>query len=137
MIPSHPQGWLLRRINELSAQLSALGSVVHEALVAAAQREVGNYYRLVAILEAQAQQQVAGGSGPGAGAPGDASYLTLRRLKVWLGEPLGRLRVVAGALEATRGAAGGAVINTLHALSKHGGRALQAGWARVLEGPAT
>lgn len=112
------QGWLLRRINELCGQLGALQSVVHEAVVSAAQREASNFYRLVAILEAQAQQQAAGGAG--AQPPSDASYLTLRRLKVWLGEPLGRLRVVASCLEAVRGAAGGQAINTLHALSKHG-----------------
>lgn len=86
--------------------------------MAAAQREVNNYYRLVAILEAQAQQQAAAGGG--GSEPSDASYLTLRRLKVWLCEPLGRLRVVASCLEATRGLAGGQVINALHTLSKHG-----------------
>ncbi len=115
--------WLLKKITELTAHLSALQSPVHEALVAAAQREVNNYYRLVAILEAQAQQQAAGGSAAAAAAalqPGDASYLTLRRLKVWLCEPLGRLRVVASCLESTRQQQGGQVINTLHALSKHG-----------------
>lgn len=116
-------GWLLRKINDLTGQLTALQSVVHEALVAAAQREVNNYYRLIAILEAQAQQQQSSGGGGtigAAAAPGDASYLTLRRLKVWLSEPLGRLRVVASALEATKAQAGGQVINTLHAMSKHG-----------------
>ncbi len=89
--------------------------------MAAVQCEVNNYYRLVAILEAQAQQQAASGAAAAAAAqPGDASYLTLRRLKVWLCEPLGRLRVVASCLEATRQQQGGQVINTLHAMSKHG-----------------
>ncbi|GAB4814758.1 hypothetical protein N2152v2_001804 [Parachlorella kessleri] len=118
-------GWLLKKITDLSAQLSALQSPVHEALVAAAQREVNNYYRLVAILEAQAQQQASGGSGTSSAAaaaatPTNASYLTLRRLKVWLSEPLGRLRIVAGCLDTTRQQQGGQVINTLHAMSKHG-----------------
>lgn len=116
-------GWLLRTIEKLSAELAGLQppSVVHEALVAAARREVGSYYRLVAILEAQAQQASggSGGSGSGSSAPPD-SVLTLRRLQVWLAEPLGRLRVLASCLEAVRGVRGGQALNALLALSKHG-----------------
>lgn len=104
-------GWLLRRVEALIARLADLQSVVHEAVVAAARREISNYYRLVAILEAQAQ---AGGGAADGGA------LTLRRLLVWLSEPLGRLRVLAGCLEAVADVRGGQVINALHALSKHG-----------------
>lgn len=116
-------GWLLRKVESLTSALAGLQSVVHEALVAAARQEIGNYYRLVAILEAQAQQQAAAGGGGGAagGAAGAADgVLTLRRLQVWLSEPLGRLRVLAGCLEAAAGVRGGQVINTLHAMSKHG-----------------
>lgn len=114
-------GWLLRRVEGLIAQLSGLQSVVHEALVAAARREVSNYYRLVAILEAQA---VAGG-GSAAAASSDQGALTLRRLQVWLSEPLGRLRVLAGCLEAAADVRGGQVITALHALSKHGDPAVR------------
>ncbi len=119
-------GWLLRTIEKLSAELAGLQppSVVHEALVAAARREVGSYYRLVAILEAQAQQATSGGSGTSAGGSGSTgqpdSVLTLRRLQVWLAEPLGRLRVLASCLEAVRGVRGGQALNALLALSKHG-----------------
>lgn len=115
-------GWLLRRVEGLIAQLSSLQSVVHEALVAAARREVSNYYRLVAILEAQA---AAGGGGGAAAAGSDQGALTLRRLQVWLSEPLGRLRVLAGCLEAAADVRGGQVITALHALSKHGDPAVR------------
>ncbi|EFN52184.1 hypothetical protein CHLNCDRAFT_139395 [Chlorella variabilis] len=106
-------GWLLRKVEGLAVELASLQSVVHEALVAAARREVSNYYRLVAILEAQAQRQATS-------VPGDASALTLRRLEVWLSEPLGRLRVLAECLVAACGVRGGQLINVLYALSKHG-----------------
>ena len=110
-------GALLKRVDRLTGELEALQppSVVHEALVAAARRELSSYYRLVAILEAQA----AAASGGGGGAPADGA-LTLRRLQVWLSEPLGRLRVLAGCLEAAASMRGGQALNALHALSKHG-----------------
>ncbi|KAL4856634.1 Gamma-tubulin complex component 3 [Chlorella vulgaris] len=87
-------------------------SPVYEALLAAARREVSNYYRLLAVLEAQAQRQSPDSA--------DGGSLTLRRLTVWLSEPLGRLRILAGCLEAARDAQGGQMVNILHALSKHG-----------------
>lgn len=107
-------GWLLRQVELLNAELTTLRSVVHEALVAAARREVANHHRLVAILEAHAQQQAAGVT------PSVENALTLRRLQVWLCEPLARLRVLTICLESARGVRGGQLINALHALSKHG-----------------
>jgi gamma-tubulin complex component 3 len=108
-------GWLLRQVELLTAELTTLHSVVHEALVAAARREVANHHRLVAILEAHAQQQAAGTATASA-----ENTLTLRRLQVWLCEPLGRLRVLTMCLELARDVRGGQLINSLHALSKHG-----------------
>lgn len=100
-------GWLLKRVEALVASLASLQSVVHEALAAAARKEVSNYYRLVAILEAQA---AAGGGGSSTATPSPAEgALTLRRLQVWLSEPLARLRVLAGCLEAAKDVRGGQV----------------------------
>lgn len=99
-------GWLLRRVEGLITSLAGLQSVVHEALVAAARAEVSNYYRLVAILEAQAA--AAGGTAAGGAEPAEGA-LTLRRLQVWLSEPLARLRVLAGCLEAAKDVRGGQV----------------------------
>jgi gamma-tubulin complex component 3 len=112
-------GWLLRKIRELTSQIAGLHSLVHEALAAASHKEVNNYYRLVAILEAQTQQQ-AGSVIAAAGGTDMSEQLTLRRLQVWLSEPLYRLRVLATCLESTRLQQGAQVINTLHAMSKHG-----------------
>ena len=112
-------GWLLRRIQAATAELETLRSVVHEAVVAAVKRELGSYYRLLAILQAQARLQV-GGSGCAAPTDGGADVLSLRRLHVWLAEPLGRLRVLAECLEVARSARGGQLISALHALAQHG-----------------
>jgi gamma-tubulin complex component 3 len=123
-------GWLLRKIKDLSAAASAQHSVVHEALVAACNREVNNCYRLIAILEAQSQQNAAAG----ASAAAPAAQLTLRRLVVWLAEPQQRLRVVAGCLEAAVPLRGGQVINALHAASKHGDPMVRRAVGPLLEG---
>lgn len=125
-------GWFVKQVERIVAELSGLQSVVHEALVAAARREVGAYYRLVAILEAQAQQAAADGTAGRPAAPGEGS-LTLRRLQVWLAEPQGRLRVLAGCLEAAAGVRGGQALNALHALSKHGDPLVRKVVAPVLE----
>lgn len=106
-------GWLLKRVKDLTDKISNFESIVHEALMAACNKEISNCYRLIAILEAQCQQS----SDPSNSASGQ---LSLRRLIVWTSEPLQRLRVVSSCLEATVSLRGGQVINALHAMSKHG-----------------
>lgn len=110
-------GWLLRKVKELTAQAAAQESVVHEALVAACNKEVNNCYRLIAILEAQYQQQQ---QTTHTTASSNIGPLSLRRLVVWLAEPQQRLRVLASCLDAAVSLRGGQVINALHAMSKHG-----------------
>ena len=123
-------GWLLRRIKELCREAGSSGSVVHEALVAATNREVNNCYRLIAILEAQSlrPERLADQEGDvtDVKAPSTSNgstskgQLSLRRLEVWLSEPQERLRVIAACLETALPLRGGEVINALHAMSKHG-----------------
>jgi gamma-tubulin complex component 3 len=109
-------GWMLRKVKELTAKATAQESVVHEALVAACNKEVNNCYRLIAILEAQYQQQQTTNTT----ASSNIGPLSLRRLVVWLAEPQQRLRVLVSCLDAAVGLRGGQVINALHAMSKHG-----------------
>jgi gamma-tubulin complex component 3 len=113
-------GWLLRKVKELTAQAVAQESVVHEALVAACNKEVNNCYRLIAILEAQYQQQTSNTTNSTTNSSNNIGPLSLRRLVVWLAEPQQRLRVLASCLNAAVGLRGGQVINALHAMSKHG-----------------
>jgi hypothetical protein len=63
-----------------------------------------------------------GWAGEDTGAP----YLTLRRLAVWVAEPLQRLRVLAALADAVAGLAGGKLISALDAATKHGDPAVSA-----------
>ncbi len=60
---------------------------VRQAFQGALRKELADFYKLLASLEAQTENAM-----PDANSPADAptSYLTLRRLMVWLGEPLVR-----------------------------------------------
>eukprot|EP00899_Mesostigma_viride_P022858 jgi/Mesvir1/3757/Mv15031-RA.1 len=85
--------------------------LVGQSFGAALQRELAEYFRLLAVLESQAHLPSA--SVPGAGGWGSTSavhggtsngYLSLRRLAVWLAEPLHRMRTMAVIVDSTRGA---------------------------------
>ncbi|KAK2077944.1 hypothetical protein QBZ16_003812 [Prototheca wickerhamii] len=112
-------GALLRRVEELRGQAP---TPLHEALAAAAAREVSSLNRLLAILE---QREGA-----------KAQSLTLRRLEVWLAEPRARLRVLANALEAAAGRRGGPALDALYALSRHGDPLVRAVMTPLLQAAA-
>ena len=61
---------------------------VRQAFQGALRKELADFYKLLASLEAQTENAM-----PEPNSTGEAptSYLTLRRLLVWLGEPLVRL----------------------------------------------
>ena len=116
------------------------GGSVRQAFRAAVQAELADYYRLIAVLEAQAQVPMASaleapttGSG---GTAGGGTYLTLRRLSVWLAEPLRRLRLLAVLVDAAADARGGALLRALHEHAKHGDPATRATVERLLAAAA-
>lgn len=57
---------------------------VRQAFLCSLRQELSDFYRLLAVLEGQAGNPLPDGSEAAATAP----YLTLRRLLVWLAEPL-------------------------------------------------
>ena len=67
----------------------------------------------------------------GHAAPG--GYLTLRRLVVWLAEPLVRMRGLAGIADATGHLEGGELVNAVGALAQHGDALVQHFVSRVME----
>ena len=108
---------------------------------AAVQAELADYYRLIAVLEAQAQVPMASAleaptTGSGGGTAGGGTYLTLRRLSVWLAEPLRRLRLLAVLVDAAADARGGALLRALHEHAKHGDPATRATVERLLAAAA-
>eukprot|EP00879_Flechtneria_rotunda_P027814 GHRR01029816.1.p1 GENE.GHRR01029816.1~~GHRR01029816.1.p1 ORF type:complete len:624 (+),score=227.32 GHRR01029816.1:846-2717(+) len=77
---------------------------VRQALCAALSEEVTDFYRLMAVLEGQLAipQPV-----PGADASAAGPYLSLRRLQLWLAEPLRRMRLLTALVDGTAGRLGG------------------------------
>ena len=109
-----------------------------QAFRAAVSLELAEYYRLIAVLEAQAQVPMAsaletspeGGTSRSDGA--SSSYVSLRRLSVWLAEPARRLRLLAVLCDATRRKRGGALLRALHEHTKHGDPATRTTCDRLL-----
>ena len=59
-----------------------------QAFRAAARAELAEYYRLIAVLEAQAQVPMASAlENRGENSDASSSYVSLRRISVWLAEP--------------------------------------------------
>ncbi|XP_078693983.1 gamma-tubulin complex component 3-like [Branchiostoma floridae x Branchiostoma belcheri] len=115
-------GWLHNKIRKfVDSKISdrALG-LVGQSFCAALQHELTEYYRLVAVLDAQVQQDqdlgVSVGSGGG---------LTLRRLVVWSYEPLQRLKTLACLVDSCKGKKGGALASVVHSYMQTGDPSLR------------
>ena len=130
-------GWLFRRVREyilLATNFDQSGrnhvehGLVGQSLSFALQEELNDYYRLVAILEAQIQQQqeIADSQNETSSpTPKSMSALTLRRLFVWSQEPLQRLRLMASIVDSTKGLRGAALASAVDGFSRHGDPSVQ------------
>ena len=108
-------GWLFRRVCKyLDARSGdkALG-LVGQSFCAAIQKELTEYYRLVAVLEAQANQmdvvKVREGSG-----------LTFRRLIIWTFDPLLRMKALATLVDVCKGKKGGSLLSSIYSHTQTG-----------------
>ena len=142
-------GWLFRKVSacaegraetseraseDLDYDLGAEAGSTRQAFRAAARAELAEYYRLIAVLEAQAQVPMASAlENRGENSDASSSYVSLRRLSVWLAEPARRLRLLAVLCDATRGKKGGALLRALHEHAKHGDPATRTTVCRLLE----
>ena len=121
-------GTLVRKMNSLMHAERANESIVHEAIKAACQKEIRSGYRVIALLESQAQGTTSDGyfrsSGESEGehSSGEPSALTLRRTLVWLDEVRQQLEIVSSCLTETLDVRGGEALNLLFKKSKHGDR---------------
>eukprot|EP00118_Oscarella_pearsei_P015761 m.144765 g.144765 ORF g.144765 m.144765 type:complete len:863 (+) comp38407_c1_seq3:451-3039(+) len=100
-------GWLYRKVRsyvDSHVNNKALG-LVGQSFCAALSQELTEYYRLVAVLEAQ--QDISGEKG--------VEALTLRRLVVWTADPMRRLHVLASLVDSCQDQMGGALSSTVHA----------------------
>ena len=142
-------GWLFKKVTAALGEVNSTGidvvdgdGSVRQAFRAAIQRELADYYKLMAVLEAQAQIPIVeyvpdASRNEGQLQQRGDNYLTLRRLFVWLAEPLKTMRTLAILIDATANKRGGAILTALHKFSKHGDPASNSLVRRILSTSAT
>lgn len=129
-------GWLYMRVkNHISESvengpLEAIGTV-GQAFCAALQEELSDYYRLMAVLEGQVHNAIPMMVGA-ENASSVGNYLSLRRLMVWLGEPLVRMRLMAVLVDDCKALRGGAMAGAIHMHAQHGDPLVRAFLKRML-----
>ena len=82
-------GWLFRKVNDWLSrnfELQAHCTQVTQSLCFAIQAELTEYYRLLAILESQRSKY---------GPDEAANYLNLKKLYLWVQEPMERMKWLA------------------------------------------
>lgn len=127
-------GWLFKKVrgfvSENMGQLAAaeVGTVA-QAFCSALQDELSDYYKLLAVLESQALNPI-----PSTGSSsGDLrNYLSLRRLAVWLAEPMVRMRLMAVLVDGCKDLRGGAMAGAIHGHAQHGDPLVQEFMGRLL-----
>ncbi|KAL8625039.1 hypothetical protein ACOMHN_012048 [Nucella lapillus] len=108
-------GWLYNKIRNYVESRSAdkAFGLIGQSFCAALHQELTEYYRLIAVLEAQLQQDQDQGISEGDG-------LTLKRLVVWTFDPLLRLKTLAALVDACKGKKGGALASSIYSYMQHG-----------------
>ncbi|KAL9233031.1 hypothetical protein vseg_008074 [Gypsophila vaccaria] len=95
---------------------SADVGTVGQAFCAALQDEFTDYYKLLAVLEAQAVNPIPLVSETG----NSGNYLSLRRLSVWFAEPVVRMKLMAVLVDSCKVLKGGAMAGAIHMHAQHG-----------------
>eukprot|EP00794_Sanderia_malayensis_P011322 gene11322-12508_t len=104
-------GWLFRKVRKfLAARVGdkALG-LVGQSFCSAVHKELTEYYKLLAILEAQQNQSNQA-----------VDALTLRRLMVWTNDPLIRMKALATVVDLCKGKKGGSLLSAIYSNTKIG-----------------
>lgn len=114
-------GWLFRKvkgyITESMDQFPAEDvGTVGQAFCAALQDELSEYYKLLAVLEAQAMNPIPLVSENAS----SGNYLSLRRLSVWFSEPMVKMRLMAVLVDSCKVLKGGAMAGAIHMHAQHG-----------------
>ncbi|XP_044483507.1 gamma-tubulin complex component 3-like [Mangifera indica] len=114
-------GWLFRKVKGyVSESMDRFPAedvgTVGQAFCAALQDELSEYYKLLAVLEAQAMNPI-----PLVSESANAgNYLSLRRLSVWFAEPMVKMRLMAVLVDKCRVLRGGAMAGAIHLHAQHG-----------------
>ncbi|KAI9105921.1 tubulin, gamma complex associated protein 3 [Phlyctochytrium arcticum] len=109
-------GWLYKRtttyLKVVTSQKNA--GMIAQSFASALQRELTDYYRLIAVLQSHCSADTNEKEGT------TAPQLTLKRLLVWTMDPLQRLRIMSVLVDLCAGDRGGALLTTLNEYSYHG-----------------
>lgn len=89
---------------------------VGQAFCSALQDELSEYYKLLAVLEAQSSNPIPLVSESAS----SGNYLSLRRLAVWLAEPMVKMRLMGDLVDKCRVLRGGAMAGAIHLHAQHG-----------------
>ncbi|CAH2073828.1 unnamed protein product [Thlaspi arvense] len=114
-------GWLFRKVKTFISEsmdrfpAEEVGTV-GQAFCAALQDELSDYYKLLAVLEAQAMNPIPLVSQ----SAGSSNYLSLRRLSVWFAEPMVKMRLMAVLVDKCKVLRGGAMAGAIHLHAQHG-----------------
>lgn len=95
-----------KRLNDLDKDRKVCLS--EQSLLSEVRQEMRDYYRLVAILQSHLTTSQ------------DAQTLSLKRLFVWISQPLARLRIIWILLEVCRESRGTSIVSVIHNYSIHG-----------------
>ncbi|XP_074658179.1 gamma-tubulin complex component 3 homolog [Tubulanus polymorphus] len=109
-------GWLhdkVRKYTDSRVAEKTFG-LVGQSFCAALQQELTEYYNLIAVFDAQLQQD------QDIGIVQDGCHLTIRRLRIWLLEPLVRLKTLAALVDICKGKKGGALASAVYSYTQHG-----------------
>ncbi|XP_057450494.1 gamma-tubulin complex component 3 [Lotus japonicus] len=89
---------------------------VGQAFCSALQDELSEYYKLLAVLEAQSSNPIPLVSESAS----SGNYLSLRRLAVWLAEPMVKMRLMSDLVDKCKILRGGAMAGAIHLHAQHG-----------------
>ncbi|KAL0903454.1 hypothetical protein M5K25_027837 [Dendrobium thyrsiflorum] len=103
---------------------------VGQAFCSALQDKLSDYYKLLAVLESQSANPIPLAESDSGGSPGN--YLSLRRLFVWLAEPMVRMRPIALLVDGCQELRGGAMARVIHAHALYGDPLVQEFTSRLL-----
>jgi len=115
-------GWLFRRVNEWLSRETHFNQV-SQSLCFAIQAELTEYYRLLAILESQRTKY---------GPDEAANYLNLKKLYLWVQEPMERMKWLAIIIDSVQNLKGGAICSALHSYVLNGSPSTKSFIGRIL-----
>ena len=116
-------GALYRRVKACLSLSTTSQGRVRQSFSEVVRKLLSDYFRLLAVLESQIIQTSLSSTSKNKSKENEDkenNALTLRRLHVWLIDPLERLRVLADLCESTRAAEGGALASATFLHVQHG-----------------